>query len=60
MNVAPSINLALMAWKLAQLRVWGAEILSRPVARDQIEPGQTRASIEYFHILRRLEDGESP
>jgi hypothetical protein len=58
-NAPPSIALALMAWKLAQLRVWGAAILNKPVPRDQVEH-QTRASTEYYHVLRRLEDGEQP
>jgi hypothetical protein len=58
-NAPPSINLALMVWKLAQLRVWGAAILNKPVPRDQVE-AQTKASVEYYHILRRLEDGETP
>ena len=59
MNAPPSINLALMVWKLAQLRVWGAEILKRPVPRAQVDE-KTEASIEYYHILRRIEDGEAP
>lgn len=58
-NKLPSIGFALMAWKLAQLRVWGAAILDKPVPRDQVEE-KTKASVEYYHILRRLEDGETP
>jgi hypothetical protein len=59
LSAPPSINLALMAWKLAQIRVWGAAILARPLPRDQVEE-ETRASIEFYHILRRIEDGETP
>ena len=59
MKAPPSIALALMAWTLAQLRVWGAAIVNRPVPREQVEEG-TKASIEYYHILRRIEDGETP
>ena len=55
----PSIALALMAFKLAQLRVWGAELVARPVGRDHVDEG-TGASLEYYHILRRIEDGEAP
>jgi len=58
-NAPPSIALALMAWKLAQLRVWGAAFLNRPVARDFVD-AEARASVEYYHILRRIEDGETP
>ena len=58
-SAPPSIALALMAWKLAQLRLWGSAFLNRPIPRDQVEEG-TRASAEYYHILRRIEDGEQP
>jgi hypothetical protein len=63
MNAAPSINLARMAWKLAQIRAFGSNLfLFRPVERNLVEPGPTGtpASLEYYQILRRLEDGEAP
>ena len=61
MNAAPSINLALMAWKLAQIRMhpFVAPNLGEPLARDQVDD-LTPCSVEYYHILRRLEDGEAP
>lgn len=60
MNTAPpSIALALMAWRLAQLRLWGEAFLGRPVTRDRVGT-DTPASVEYYHILRRIEDGEQP
>ena len=57
----PSMGLALMAWKLAQIRMqpWVAATLLRPLVRgacDELTP----ASNEYYHILRRIEDGEAP
>jgi hypothetical protein len=59
-NAPPSINLALMAWRLAQMRVLGCNaFLFRPVARDLVDE-ETRSSTEYYHILRRIEDGEAP
>lgn len=61
MNTAPSINLALMAWKLAQTRAmpWVTPALDRPLLRGAVDD-RTPASVEYYHILRRLEDGEAP
>ena len=59
MSAPPSINLALKAWRLAQLRTWGCDLLQRPVLRNQACT-ETPASVEYYHILRRLEDGEAP
>jgi hypothetical protein len=60
MNTAPpSINLALMAWKLAQIRMWGCVILPKPIPREHVEDG-TPTSTEYYHVLRRIEDGEQP
>jgi hypothetical protein len=59
-SAPPSINLALMAWKLAQIRIFSCYLsLLRPVTRDMVEEG-TPGSVEYYHILRRIEDGETP
>lgn len=57
----PSIGLALMAWKLAQVRIFpdGSLALVQPVRREQVD-AITPASAEYYHILRRIEDGETP
>jgi hypothetical protein len=59
MNAPPSIHLALKAWRLAQLRTWGCDLLQKPVLRNQAD-ADTPASVEYYHILRRIEDGEQP
>ena len=60
MNAPPSINLALMAWRLAQIRTLGMNaFLFRPVHRDQLDE-ELPSSVEYYHILRRIEDGEAP
>jgi hypothetical protein len=60
-NAPPSINLALMAWKLAQTRAmpWVNPSLDRPLTRGAVDD-MTPASVEYYHILRRIEDGETP
>lgn len=60
MNTAPpSIALALMAWKLAQLRMhpFVAPNLGEPLRRSDVDD-LTPCSVEYYHILRRIEDGE--
>jgi hypothetical protein len=60
-NAPPSINLALMAWKLAQIRMhpFVSPDLGEPLCREQLDE-LTPCSVEYYHILRRIEDGETP
>lgn len=61
MNAPPSIALALMAWKLAQLRMhpFVSPCLCEPLEREKVDD-LTPCSAEYYHILRRIEDGEAP
>ena len=59
-SAPPSIALAMMAWKLAMLRSYGIHWASiTPTPRSEITEG-AKASVEYYHILRRIEDGEAP
>jgi hypothetical protein len=61
-NAPPSIALALMAWHLAQIRTlpfMQPGLLRTPTRRSDTDE-YTRVSNEYYHILRRLEDGEQP
>lgn len=57
----PSIALAMMAWRLAQERIlpFVAPNLDAPCPREQVDD-MTPCSTEYYHILRRIEDGEAP
>ena len=57
----PSIALAMMAWRLAQDRIhpFVSPDLAAPIPREQVDD-LTPCSTEYYHILRRIEDGEAP
>lgn len=61
MNAPPSIALALMAWQLAQERIhpFVAANLAGPIPRHEVDD-LTPCSTEFYHILRRIEDGETP